>query len=71
MTIFQAAVEAPRLHAEAAEVLVDARDGVKKQTRRHAAILDLLGDIRILGQELLRVVATLTKAGFSIGEEGT
>lgn len=30
-------------HADVAVMLVDARDGVKPQTRRHAAILDLVG----------------------------
>ena len=30
-------------HADVAIVLVDARSGVKKQTKRHAAILDLVG----------------------------
>ncbi len=30
-------------HADVAIVLVDARSGVKKQTRRHTAILDLVG----------------------------
>ncbi len=35
-------------HADVAVMLVDARDGVKKQTRRHAAILDLLGVRRVI-----------------------
>ncbi len=35
-------------HADVAIMLVDARDGVKKQTRRHAAILDLLGVRRVI-----------------------
>ncbi len=35
-------------HADVAIMLIDARDGVKKQTRRHAAILDLLGVRRVI-----------------------
>ena len=35
-------------HADVAIMLVDARHGVKKQTRRHAAILDLVGIRRVV-----------------------
>jgi bifunctional enzyme CysN/CysC len=35
-------------HADVAIVLVDARAGVKRQTKRHAAILDLVGVKRII-----------------------
>ena len=35
-------------HADVAIMLVDARSGVKKQTRRHAAILDLVGVRRVV-----------------------
>ena len=35
-------------HADIAIMLVDARHGVKRQTRRHAAILDLIGVKRVL-----------------------
>jgi bifunctional enzyme CysN/CysC len=35
-------------HADVAILLVDARSGVKVQTRRHAAILDLMGVARIV-----------------------
>jgi len=35
-------------HADLAIMLVDARHGVKKQTRRHAAILDLVGLKRVI-----------------------
>ena len=35
-------------HADVAIMLVDARHGVKRQTRRHAAILDLIGVRRVL-----------------------
>ena len=35
-------------HADVAIMLVDARTGVKKQTRRHAAILDLVGVRRVV-----------------------
>jgi bifunctional enzyme CysN/CysC len=35
-------------HADVAIMLVDARSGVKKQTRRHAAILDLVGVKRVV-----------------------
>ncbi len=35
-------------HADVAIMLVDARDGVKAQTRRHAAILGLLGVRRVI-----------------------
>ncbi|HMN36343.1 MAG TPA: GTP-binding protein [Hyphomicrobium sp.] len=35
-------------HADVAILLVDARAGVKKQTRRHAAILDLVGVKRVV-----------------------
>ena len=35
-------------HADVAILLVDARSGVKKQTRRHAAILDLVGVRRVV-----------------------
>ena len=35
-------------HADIAIMLVDARHGVKRQTRRHAAILDLIGVRRVL-----------------------
>jgi len=35
-------------HADVAVMLVDARHGVKKQTRRHAAILDLVGVRRVI-----------------------
>ena len=35
-------------HADVAIMLVDARHGVKRQTRRHAAILDLIGVRRVI-----------------------
>jgi bifunctional enzyme CysN/CysC len=35
-------------HADVAVLLVDARAGIKEQTRRHAAILDLIGVRRII-----------------------
>ena len=35
-------------HADLAILLVDARSGVKKQTKRHAAILDLVGVKRVV-----------------------
>jgi bifunctional enzyme CysN/CysC len=35
-------------HADVAVMLVDARHGVKRQTRRHAAILNLVGVTRVL-----------------------
>ncbi len=35
-------------HADVAIMLVDARHGVKRQTRRHAAILDLIGVKRVI-----------------------
>ena len=35
-------------HADVAILLVDARSGVKEQTRRHAAILDLMGVRRVI-----------------------
>lgn len=35
-------------HADVAIMLVDARAGIKKQTRRHAAILDLMGVRRVV-----------------------
>ncbi len=35
-------------HADVAIMLVDARHGIKKQTRRHAAILDLVGVKRVI-----------------------
>jgi bifunctional enzyme CysN/CysC len=35
-------------HADVAILLIDARHGVKKQTRRHAAILDLVGVKRVI-----------------------
>jgi bifunctional enzyme CysN/CysC len=35
-------------HADVAILLVDARHGIKKQTRRHAAILDLIGVKRVI-----------------------
>ena len=35
-------------HADVAILLVDARHGIKKQTRRHAAILDLVGVKRVI-----------------------
>ncbi len=35
-------------HADVAIMLIDARHGVKRQTRRHAAILDLIGVRRVL-----------------------
>jgi bifunctional enzyme CysN/CysC len=35
-------------HADVAIMLVDARHGVKRQTRRHAAILDLVGVRRVI-----------------------
>ena len=35
-------------HADVAILLVDARSGVKVQTRRHAAILDLMGTARVV-----------------------
>ena len=35
-------------HADAAIMLVDARHGIKRQTRRHAAILDLVGIRRVV-----------------------
>ncbi len=35
-------------HADIAIMLVDARSGIKKQTRRHAAILDLVGVKRVI-----------------------
>ncbi|MGL4395095.1 MAG: GTP-binding protein [Hyphomicrobium sp.] len=35
-------------HADVAILLVDARSGVKKQTKRHAAILDLVGVKRVV-----------------------
>jgi bifunctional enzyme CysN/CysC len=35
-------------HADVALLLVDARHGIKKQTRRHAAILDLVGVKRVI-----------------------
>jgi bifunctional enzyme CysN/CysC len=35
-------------HADLAILLVDARHGIKKQTRRHAAILDLMGVKRVV-----------------------
>ena len=35
-------------HADLAILLVDARSGVKEQTRRHAAILDLMGVTRVV-----------------------
>ncbi len=35
-------------HADVAILLVDARDGVKEQTLRHAAILDLMGVTRVV-----------------------
>ena len=35
-------------HADVAIMLVDARHGVKRQTRRHAAILDLMGVRRVV-----------------------
>jgi bifunctional enzyme CysN/CysC len=35
-------------HADVAIMLVDARSGIKKQTRRHAAILDLVGVKRVV-----------------------
>jgi bifunctional enzyme CysN/CysC len=35
-------------HADVAIVLVDARHGVKRQTRRHAAILDIVGVKRVI-----------------------
>jgi bifunctional enzyme CysN/CysC len=35
-------------HADVAILLVDARSGVKEQTRRHAAILDLIGVRRVV-----------------------
>jgi len=35
-------------HADVAIMLVDARSGIKKQTRRHAAILDLMGVRRVV-----------------------
>lgn len=35
-------------HADAAIMLIDARHGVKRQTRRHAAILDLVGVERVI-----------------------
>ncbi len=35
-------------HADVAIMLVDARHGVKRQTRRHAAILDLVGIRRVI-----------------------
>jgi bifunctional enzyme CysN/CysC len=35
-------------HADVAILLVDARSGVKEQTRRHAAILDLMGVARVV-----------------------
>lgn len=35
-------------HADVAIMLVDARHGVKEQTRRHAAILDLMGTKRVI-----------------------
>jgi bifunctional enzyme CysN/CysC len=35
-------------HADVALMLVDARHGIKKQTRRHAAILDLVGVKRVI-----------------------
>lgn len=35
-------------HADVAIMLIDARHGVKRQTRRHAAILDLMGVKRVI-----------------------
>jgi bifunctional enzyme CysN/CysC len=35
-------------HADVAILLIDARHGIKKQTRRHAAILDLVGVKRVI-----------------------
>ncbi len=35
-------------HADVAIILVDARAGIKRQTRRHAAILDLVGVKRVI-----------------------
>jgi bifunctional enzyme CysN/CysC len=35
-------------HADVAIMLVDARSGIKRQTRRHAAILDLVGVKRVI-----------------------
>ena len=35
-------------HADVAILLIDARHGIKKQTRRHAAILDLVGVKRVV-----------------------
>ena len=35
-------------HADVAIMLVDARHGVKRQTRRHAAILDIVGVKRVI-----------------------
>jgi bifunctional enzyme CysN/CysC len=35
-------------HADVAIMLIDARHGIKKQTRRHAAILDLVGVKRVI-----------------------
>lgn len=35
-------------HADVAIMLIDARHGVKRQTRRHAAILDLMGVRRVI-----------------------
>lgn len=35
-------------HADVALMLIDARHGVKRQTRRHAAILDLIGVKRVI-----------------------
>ena len=35
-------------HADIAIMLIDARHGIKKQTRRHAAILDLIGVKRVI-----------------------
>jgi bifunctional enzyme CysN/CysC len=35
-------------HADVAIMLVDARSGIKKQTRRHAAILDIVGVKRVI-----------------------
>ena len=35
-------------HADVAIMLIDARHGIKKQTRRHAAILDLVGVKRVV-----------------------
>ena len=42
-------------HADVAILLVDARAGVKKQTRRHAAILDLVGVKRVVLPRVLTV----------------